>query len=335
MTGKKVRITNIRKNRPKPGLKAQHVKAIETMALLCDAEVTGLLIGSTDVMFVPMELKGGNVKLEIDIGTAGSISLLLQCIMPAAAYAPGDIELIITGGTDVAWSPSIDYLKHVTARALSKMGYECDIELLERGYYPKGGGRVRAHLKPAKLKSFDLTTENVKGKIYGISHCANLPEHVTKRQADSAASLIRDAGYECEIETVCTTCRSTGSGISLWHGMVGGIALGKRGLPAEKVGENAAKEILTEICSGASVDVHLADQLIPYMGLGLSHCRSGFGFGFEFEFEFGSFTVRELTQHTLTNIWVTEQFLDVKFKVQKIDELEDDQKVKLVKVSVR
>ncbi|MDF1533064.1 MAG: RNA 3'-terminal phosphate cyclase [Methanosarcinaceae archaeon] len=331
VTGKKIRVTNIRKNRPKPGLKPQHVKSIETAALLCDADVTGLSIGSTDVMFAPMELKGDNVKLDIDIGTAGSISLLLQCIMPAAACTPDGVELTITGGTDVAWSPTIDYLKHVTFSALSKMGYDCEIELLARGYYPKGGGRVRAHLKPARFKGFDLTTEIGKGKIYGISHCANLPEHVAKRQADSAASLIRDAGYDCEIETVCVTCRSTGSGISLWHGMVGGSALGKRGLPAEKVGENAAKEILTEICSGASVDVHLADQLIPYMGLGL-------GLGLELcgpEVGFGSFTVRELTQHTLTNIWVTEQFLDVKFKVQKIDGLEDDQKVKLVKVSVR
>ena len=327
VTGEDVRVTNIRKNRPKPGLKAQHIKAIETAALLCDADVTGLSIGSTDITFSPLELRGGNVKLEIDIGTAGSISLLLQCIMPAAACAPGDVELTITGGTDVAWSPPIDYLEHVTFRALSKMGYECEIELLARGYYPKGGGRVRAHLKPARFKGFDLSAEE--GKIYGISHCANLPEHVAKRQADSAASLIRDAGYECEIETVCVTCRSTGSGISLWHGMVGGSALGKRGLPAEKVGENAAKEILTELCSGASVDVHLADQLIPYMGLGLGMglCRSGS--------ECGSFTVRELTQHTLTNIWVTEQFLDVKFKMEKIDKLENDQKVKLVKVSVR
>lgn len=309
VTGEDVRVTNIRKNRPKPGLKAQHIKAIETAALLCNADVTGLSIGSTDITFSPLELRGGNVKLEIDIGTAGSISLLLQCIMPAAAYAPGDIELTITGGTDVAWSPPIDYLKHITARALSKMGYECEIELLARGYYPKGGGRVRAHLKPSRLKGFDLTKEIGEGKIYGISHCANLPEHVAERQADSAASLIREAGFECEIDTECVTCRSTGSGITMWCGLLGGSALGKRGLPAEKVGRNAAKEILKELRFGASVDVHLADQLIPYMGL----CKSGFGFG--------SYTVRELSQHTLTNIWVTEQFLDVKFDINKIDEL--------------
>ena len=321
VTGENVKVTNIRKNRPHPGLKAQHVKAIETTALLCNANAVGLSIGSTDITFSPLGLKGG--RYNIDIGTAGSISLLLQCVMPVAACAPDDIELTITGGTDVAWSPPIDYLKHVTARALSKMGYECDIDLLTRGYYPKGGGRVRAHLRPSRLKGFDFTTESLedKRKIYGISHCANLPEHVAMRQADSAAALLEKSGLECEINTECVTCRSTGSGIGLWHGLLGASALGKRGLPAEKVGMNAAKDMIGELRFGACVDVHLADQLIPYMGL----CKS----------DFGAYTVRELSQHTLTNIRVTEQFLDVKFDIKKIVDLDSKFGSNLVKVSVK
>ncbi|MGP8337946.1 MAG: RNA 3'-terminal phosphate cyclase [Methanosarcinaceae archaeon] len=318
ITGKEIKVYNIRKNRPESGLKPQHLKAIETAAMLCDADVTGLSIGSTGIKFSPLELKGGNY--EIDIGTAGSISLLLQCIMPIAACAPDDTELAITGGTDVAWSPPIDYLKYITARALSKMGYDCEIELVARGYYPKGRGRVFVNLKPSRLKKFNFTAE--KGKVYGISHCSNLPEHVASRQADSAASLIREAGFKCEINTECVTCRSTGSGISLWHGLAGGSALGKRGLPAREVGINAAGEILTELWSGASVDVHLADQLIPYMGL----CNGNFGSG--------SYIVRELSKHTLTNIRVTEQFLDVKFNVKKTGGSGAKLRPELVEVSV-
>lgn len=319
ITGEDVKVINIRKNRPDPGLKPQHIKSIMTAAMLCDADVAGISIGSTKIMFSPLELKGG--KYEIDIGTAGSISLLLQCIMPIATCAPDDIELDITGGTNVAWSPPIDYLKYITARALSNMGYKCEIELLARGYYPKGGGRVLAHLKPARLNSFNFKAE--KGKVYGISHCSNLPEHVASRQADSAASRIMAAGFDCRIDTECVACRSTGSGISLWRGLLGGSALGKRGLPAEKVGMDAADEILTELGFGASVDAHLADQLIPYMGL----CNDGSG----------SYTVWELSKHTLTNIRVTEQFLDVKFDVKKIDGFGDKLKLKpkLVEVSVK
>lgn len=317
ITGEELKVINIRKNRPNPGLKPQHIKSIMTAAMLCDADVTGISIGSTKIMFSPQELKGG--KYEIDIGTAGSISLLLQCIMPIAACTPDDIELDITGGTDVAWSPPIDYLKYITARALSNMGYKCEIELLARGYYPKGGGHVLAHLKPARLNSFDFKAE--KGKVYGTSHCSNLPEHVASRQADSAASRIMAAGFDCEIDTECVECRSTGSGISLWHGMVGGNALGERGLPARIIGMNAADEILTELGFGASVDAHLADQLIPYMGL----CNDGSG----------SYTVQELSKHTLTNIRVTEQFLDVKFDVKKIGGFGDKLQPELIEVSVK
>ncbi len=306
VTGEDVKVTNIRKNRPEPGLKAQHLKAIQTAALICDADVTGLSLHSTGISFSPEEIRGG--KHEIDIGTAGSISLLLQCLMPAAAQARGELELTITGGTDVAWSPSIDYLRNVTNTALSKMGSDCEIEVLARGYYPKGGGRVRARISPSELKGYDFTME--KCKISGISHCSNLPEHVAKRQADSASESVKFAGFGCHIDTEYAQQFSTGSGITLWCGLLGGSALGKRGLPAEKVGRSAAVELLTELGSGASVDVHLADQLIPYMGL------SGGG----------SYTVRELSQHTRTNIWVTEQFLGVVFNIQK--------RGKLVEVSV-
>ncbi|MGM0770790.1 MAG: RNA 3'-terminal phosphate cyclase [Halobacteriota archaeon] len=301
-TGEAVTITDIRSNRPKPGLSAQHVKAIETAALICDATVEGLGIGSTSITFSPQEIKGG--CYDIDIGTAGSISLLLQCIMPAAAYSETDIELMITGGTDVSWSPSIDYLNNVTLRAISEMGYRCNIDTRKRGYYPRGGGVVQAKISPSKLRPCDFSEKPMKAeevKVTGISHCSNLPEHVAQRQADSASDIIKKAGYECHIDTECAEYASTGSGITLHSGMKGAYVPGKRGLPAEKVGSRAARELLDELSSNSSVDVHLADQLIPYLGL-----TKG-----------GSFTVREKSSHTSTNIHVTEQFLDVKFRTEK------------------
>lgn len=297
VTGEPVRITDIRSNRPNPGLSAQHVKAIETAALICDATVEGVGIGSTTVSFFPQEVKGGYYN--IDIGTAGSIALLLQCIMPAAAYSDTDIELELIGGTDVSWAPSIDYLKNITLNALSKMGYTCKIDTRKRGYYPRGGGVVHAAISPSELEPHDFSEEG--GTILGISHCSNLPEHVAERQADSAKDIIEKAGYDCQIITECAEYPSTGSGITLYCGMKGAYVPGKRGLPAEKVGGQAATELLDELSSRSSVDVHLADQLIPYMGLAKG----------------GSFTVREISSHTATNIWVTEQFLDVKFRTLK------------------
>lgn len=319
VTGEEIKVTNIRKNRPNPGLKQQHLKALETAAKICGARVSGLFPGSSELFFAPVEIKGG--KYNIDIGTAGSVTLLLQCIMPALPFAKAKVELTIRGGTDVAWSPTIDYLQHVTFRALEKLGYVGKVILKERGYYPKGGGNVSAVFEPCKLHGFhfqkikedkkveeSLTDEkglqegeSQKEMIKGISHASNLPAHVPSRQAEAARSLFLETGYASEINVQSHELLSTGSGITLWTGYCGGSNLGKRGLPSEKVGRRAAEEIIAELRAGAAVDMHLADQLIPYMALAGN----------------SSYTVRELTLHAATNIWVTEKFLDVKFKIEE------------------
>ena len=300
VTGKPLEINNIRRTRPKPGLAAQHVKAVESLASICNAEVEGCKLHSTNLSFKPGKIKAG--VYEIDIGTAGSISLFLQCLMPAAIHAPGTVRIKITGGTDVLWSPSIDYLRFVTLGALSQMGYDCKLTLISRGYYPRGGGCVEAIINPSSLKktSFDTNTCSL---VQGISHSSNLPPHVAERQAASAEKLLREEGYDTRISLEVKDYPSTGCGITLWCGTLGGSALGKPGLRAEKVGSNAAEAILPELKSGAGVDIFLADQLIPYLAL-----AGG-----------GSFTTRMITPHTKTNIWVTEQFLDVKFKIEEME----------------
>lgn len=297
VTGREIRITEIRKNRQNPGLKQQHLKALEIAARICEAQVSGLFPGSTELSFVPMELKGG--KYSIEIGTAGSISLLLQCLMPALPFAKEKTELTISGGTDVAWSPTIDYLQQVTLKALEQLGYAGRIVLHEHGYYPKGGGKVSAFFEPCNLHGYHFLKEEK--EIRGISHASNLPAHVPLRQAEAARIRLLEAGYPSQIETRSFNAISTGSGITLWTGHLGGSALGARGLPAENVGRYAAEEIITDMETEASVDIHLADQLIPYMA-----------FAGE-----SSYTVRELSPHTLTNIWITEQFLDVKFNIEE------------------
>ena len=339
VTATEVTISNIRSNRPKPGLKAQHMTAIRTAADMTGARISGLKSGSTDLTFCPGDISGGHYSM--DIGTAGSITLLLQCLMPVASASQESVSLDITGGTDVAWSPPVDYMAHVLLPVLAAMGLKCSIELYRRGYYPRGGGRVTAIIHPSALQAVELDQEKEtdtkkgeketekereagketetetemgkdKGKeegnepctVAGISHSSNLLPHVAQRQADAATAALEKAGYSSSIDTWAANSPSTGSGITLWCGHAGGSALGKRGLPAEKVGKAAAGEIITELGSWAAVDVHLADQLIPYMGLARG----------------GSFTVGEVSGHAKTNIWVVEQFLGVKFGVERMED---------------
>ena len=303
ITGKEVEIRNIRANRPKPGLAAQHLHAVKAVERLAGGKTEGLALRSTRLKFAPAELKG--FEGEIDIGTAGSITLLLQCLIPVALFADGETKVKITGGTDVKWSPPIDFYTTTFLKAIREIGCDVQISLKRRGYYPKGGGLVEARIAPShRLKGFVLPKSEGEGIVKGVSHSCGLPAHVVERQAKAVRKTLKVGGYDTEIKTEIENGgkRTTGSGITLWRGYKSGSALGERGKRAEFVGEEAARKITEELESAATVDIHLADQLIPYIALaeGKSEIK-----------------VRETTKHLETNMYVTKRFLDVEFGIEK------------------
>jgi len=298
--GKSVRVLNIRRNRPNPGLGVQHLKSIEALAGMVNARVEGLHPGSMEVVFTPGEIKQGEYR--VNIGTAGSITLALQCILPVAAFAPGPIMVDISGGTDVSWSPTYDYFKHITLLALEKFGFHAEASLISRGYYPAGGGRVRVYTRPAVLRGVEMMTLN-DGPVKGVSSSSRLPPHVAERQARSAKEYLEELGYEVnDIGLDIRHDLSTGSSITLFKGTMGGSALGERGKPAEKVGREAASSLAEELSSGASVDSHLADQLIIYMALASGNSTISTG---------------KITGHTASSIMIAEQMTGKKFKIKK------------------
>lgn len=303
ITGKAVEITNIRANRPKPGLSAQHLHAVEAVERLAGGKTEGLQLRSTRLQFSPAALKG--FEGEIDIGTAGSITLLLQCLIPVALFADRETSVRITGGTDVNWSPPIDFYLNVFLPALREMGCEVHLDLKRRGYYPKGGGLVDVHITPVeRITGFAVQKPEHTGVIAGISHSSGLPAHVAERQANAANQTLKEAGYHAGIKTEIEkrTKRTTGSGITLWRGYKSGTAVGERGKRAEIVGDEAAHLILKELKALSTIDVYLGDQLIPYIALAD---------------EKSELRVREMTKHLETNIYITQQFLNVDFEIEK------------------
>jgi RNA 3'-terminal phosphate cyclase (ATP) len=311
VTGTPIKITKIRQGRPRPGLAAQHTIAILALSRICNARTMGIEPGSSEITFSPGHIEGGEYR--VDIGTAGSIALLIQCLLPAMINAETPTTLTINGGTDVRWSPTIDYLRNVYLPAIAKFGVQASIDCQHRGYYPKGGGMVELMVVPGMLRSANLESESpIEGNdaVRGISHCSNLPDHVARRQAESAASALENAGFGSKVELQVQNELSTGSGITLWAGHKGGSALGERGIRAEDVGRAAADGLIAELKSQASVDLHLADQLIPFLAL------AG-----------GVYSARQISKHTSTNIWTAGQFLDTEIfitdtgigKVRKIE----------------
>jgi RNA 3'-phosphate cyclase len=304
-TATDIRIINIRAGRQQPGLAAQHIASVKLVAQMCGAQAEGLSIGSGEVTFKPGPLEPGDYAVEV--GTAGSIPLVLQAGVLAASFSPGATSLTVTGGTDVRKAPSIDYFQNVLVPILARMGIDVSLDVRKRGYYPRGGGEVVAKIAPPSGKPAPLMIEGP-GRLLGIkgrAHVVNLPADIMKRMALSAAAELRSFPANVSIEELAATGTGEGTGITLWaqteHSVLGASALGERGLRAENLGALAGRELSAEIKSGAGVDIHAADQIVPYMALGGG----------------GAFTVRTMSSHLETVLWLMGKMTGASFKTEK------------------
>lgn len=306
VTSRGVRVFNIRAGRERPGLANQHVTAVRAVAELCNASVKGAEIGSGSIEFQPGEPKGG--RFCFDVGTAGSVTLVLQASMLPALLAEEETIIEIRGGTDVSWSPPVDYMTHVLLPLLRRMGIGIEIDLISRGYYPKGGGRVIASIRPWRKRSqLNVSERGRLLELGGTVNLTSLPTHIGERMKAAASALLSDAmlGHKPKIDVEYRDeCAGEmqGTGIVLWaryeNTVIGADSLGRRGVRAEQIGMEAAENLLKEIQSHATVDVHAADQLLPYIGL--SDGR-------------GSYVAREVSPHTQTNAWLISRFIDRQF----------------------
>ena len=329
LTNTPVRITNIRSKRSNPGLKPQHLHAIKALKELTNADVEGNTLASEELFFTPNRFKTKN--LEIDIGTAGSISLLLQSLIPPLMFATRTTKLTIKGGTQGKWQMPVEYLKNVYFPYIKKFSTTLDIKLIKRGYYPKGGGLIELKIKPKyklkdypfledlilKLKEdklqFDQTNQSHLIRINGVSHSSIKLDTVADRQSTTARMNLTKYDVPINIRSEYPNTLSLGSGITLWATfsrdkdelsdknpiIVGSDNIGEKGIKAEDVAIKAVKSLDKEINSKASIDEHLADNLILWLAL------AG-----------GEITTSNITNHTKTNIWVIEQFLGKIFKIE-------------------
>jgi RNA 3'-phosphate cyclase len=312
ITGQPFEVSDIRKGRKDPGLKAQHLHCIEALKKLCGAECEGAELKSEHIIFTPKKIEPRTVS--IDIGTAGSIGLLLQSVMLPAMLVGGKVRLKIKGGTAGKYSMTFDYFKEVIVPQLKRYA-DIDVKLIRRGYYPKGGGEIDIKVKGRftmedreSAPKMSLMRQGKLMMIKGISIAsADLEKgQVAERQASAAKQVLNRLNVPVKIESNYADTFSTGSEITLWalfsmHEdeldienpiVLGSDELGEQGKRAEIVGENAAKRLLSEIEKGACVDSHAADNLIPIIAV----------FG-------GEMRTSEITDHTKTNIYVIENFL--------------------------
>jgi RNA 3'-terminal phosphate cyclase (ATP) len=306
-------IVNIRHCRPQPGLKRQHLESVLTAAKLCNAAVEGATLGSKELWFTPNTIEGGNVEAVIE--TAGSISMLFMALLPICVYAKTPVTLhVAKGGTDVLHAPTINYLRFVLLPTLHKLGVNAEITVQKYGYYPKGLGEATMTVKPSTLKPFQLDCFGSLKHIKGASVCTFLSERqVAKRQADAAINLLVKNNYHPQIQVLNdqSNPHQKGSSLALWAEtdtsvIVGADALGGIGKTSESVGEEAAQKLVLDLTAAPTVDIFLADMLIPYMALASDR---------------SVFYTRCISEHIEANIWLMETMLNSVFSIEKVNNL--------------
>jgi RNA 3'-phosphate cyclase len=313
-TGQPLHIYNIRQNRPQPGLKPQHLEAVLTAAELCNAEIKGATLNSKELWFRPQEVRGGN--FEAEIGTAGSIPMLLMTALPICALAKDSVRLRVTkGGTDVSHSPTINYLRNVFLTALKQMGIDVVINVHRYGYYPKGMGEVTMTIKPPhRLQPIRLENFGKLKSVKGVSVCTFLADRkVAERQAKAAGEYLSEKGYAVAIQVVNDKSNpfQKGSSLVLWAetdkgAIIGADAIGELKKTSEAVGREAAENLYAELSMRPTVDVHLADMLVPYVALAEGT---------------STFLTRTVSDHLEANVWLAEKMLNVRFNIQKRNNL--------------
>ncbi|KAA0007303.1 MAG: RNA 3'-terminal phosphate cyclase [Thermoplasmata archaeon] len=309
LLNKEVSIKRIRVKRPNPGLRPQHLTALNILKELSNAETKGLSVGSLNVYFSPKNFVGG--EYVFDVGTAGSVTLVFQTVLLASLRSSEPFSLKVKGGTDVKWSPTWDYFTRVFLPLVKRLGVNVEVELNRRGFYPKGGGEVRMTVSPAEMFSpFRADEPQRYSRVKGTVAISRLPDHISDRVKHTLMRFFISKSMDAEF-FVDRDDKSLSEGVvvTLWsesqETVVGSTMLGERGLPAERLAKGCAESLMKEVEAKVSLDVHATDQLLPYIAFVASEQQ-----------ETSIFLTRELSGHTQTNMWLLEKFLPVRFEAK-------------------
>jgi len=298
ITKQPIHLENIRKNRKVVGLRPQHLTAIKIIQKITNAKVIGAEIGSTELKFIPGDVK--SLDLIEDVGTAGSISLILQVLIPVVAISQKKLDLKIKGGTDVLWSPSIDYTQYVLREAYSRMGIKFSLELCKRGYYPKGGGEINLHVNSSSLKSISFTKRKT-NSVKLICTFSKISIEKIKNEVKEIKQKLTKENFIVETEIKNEEAVDSGASMLIYsideHSIIGIDAL------FDKKTQKFDLNIDEFIKNSVGIDENLADMLVVTASLGQKKTI---------------FRVKEISKHLETNLFVTSKITGCKYGIGKL-----------------
>jgi len=305
--GTPIRVSHVRAGRRNPGLAPQHVAAVRAVASMCGARCEGVEPGSTELTLVPGRPRGGHYL--VDVGTAGSITLVLQAMLPVAAACGERCEISVRGGTDVRAAPPADYFRYVLLPLLGTMGLHAALTIERRGYYPRGGGEVRLEVAATPRLAPIVADEPGPVDRVGIhAHVARLPREIAVRMVDAARhALPPRLRVDTQLEIIDEhDCTGAGGAVVLCartaNTVLGAAQVAERGVRAERLGQMAGASLAADLHAGATLDAHAADQMLVFLALARGESR---------------FRARELSPHARAAMWLLEQFSAARFAVQQ------------------
>ena len=305
ITGQPFRLAKIRGARPKPGLARQHLTCVTAAKDICHGAVDGAEPGSTEIIFHPGKVSGGNY--EFSIGTAGSTTLLAQTLLPALWQAENTSHLILKGGTHNPMAPTMDFITRVFLPALKTMDVEIDAELHRYGFFPAGGGEISFRFfEDQKPKQVELLKrgELLEQRIHCL--CAHLLGPISEKETSALRKKLdwpENTIFDEHTENADCQGNALAAEVRFEKITERCTVLGQRGKPSERVAANVAKMMSIYLESGAVVGRHLADQLLLPMAL-----AGG-----------GSIITSAPSNHVKTNIEVIQTFLPVRFETEELE----------------
>ena len=301
-------LVNIRAKRSNPGLRSQHIEAIKAISQLSGISVRGLRIGSSSL--VTSKSRNKQQEATVRIGTAGSVSLVIQAVSYYSLLENGKLVLKVEGGaTHGKWAPSIEYTKHVTHKLLQQMSKDLTIKIKRYGFYPKGGASCEiVYGSHENLYPLNLTEkgELEEVKIFSIASDYLQKRKVAERQFQSFVNNTDiNVDITSNVRYVKSLCPGTGlTAINSYStgALKGCFIPGEKQLSAEKVGELCSKMWKENENSLAAADKYATDQLIVPMALvnGKSEI-----------------TTNQISNHTKTNIALVQKLTNSIIEVNK------------------
>lgn len=302
-TGVGVRLHNVRARRGNPGLRPQHLAAVRAAASVCRAKVSGAILASRELVFEPEATRPGHY--EVDVGTAGSTLLVLQTLLPALSLCSAPSEVLLHGGTHNPRAPTFEFVRDAFLPLIKRLGFRARIALERHGFFPRGGGAVRAWIEPLDQGvMLELLERGPIRACRAVALLASLPEHIGEREIGVLREKLGLAAESCRVENVAAHGAGNALHVRIDSANVTTLfaGFGARGVPAETVASRLALEVEQYLNGNVALDTHLADQVLLPLALAAG----------------GRFSTLQPSAHTATNAAIIGKFLPLDYQASEL-----------------